>query len=155
MQSYTLRFTQNYRIVLAIILPCLGIIPFILVMATWFPNLPEGSALTVIYLFLGLCIAATFFLIKKSMPRVQVQLKGEKLSFRFMDHYAFSPSAFELDITDIRGISFGYLNDHFSLKTARYPYRFNLSRASKKEEDGQQFYDFLETIAGKMAEREQ
>lgn len=150
MQEFTLRFSRTYPIILAIVLPCLLIVPFIFLMATYFPDLSEGAALTVIFTFMGVMLGIVFLLIKLSIPKVKVTVYADSLQFRFISSSPFGPGDFRLRLADIKA---GFVHDgeggpYISLRCRTRPRRFNLSAVSSKEKDQEHFVEF----AGRLAE---
>ncbi|WP_445748929.1 hypothetical protein [Polaribacter sp.] len=125
MNSYNVRYINNYKIALAIILPTLlTIYPFILLMQQ-FPKLDALQSYLIIFLFLGAVILLTFWLIKALNPKVNVIISETEIKIQFPRNNLFYPSNFTFKTTEI--CSFSYVNsfDFKSLKNGS-PYKNHL-----------------------------
>jgi len=153
MIKYEVRYGNSYKIVLAIVLPSLfTIYPFILLMQ-FFPNLNDIEMYIVIYLFLGLLIAITLWLVLNIYPKAILGIGENEISITFFKKNLLSPNDFTVKSSQIKQIMSKTTPDYKGLKSSRYikfewkgdnyllfettihPHKFQLSAASYSDEE--------------------
>jgi hypothetical protein len=170
MSSCKVRYGNNYKIVLAIVLPMLlTVYPFILLMQG-FSTLNIWQFYLIIYLFLGFVILFTLWLVKKIYTTVIVSINNTEIKIEFLQKNLFSPSDFTLKTHEIKSVSCKNTLDFKSLKngsivrnisngdsclivkTSIKPSKFQLSAFTYTLEDQNNFDKIVSEIA-KFAER--
>ena len=134
--SYPVRYGRNYRVVLAIVLPALSIVPFIFIMRLFtFEN--ELQEYIAIYLFLAVLAVCTLWLVKNIYPKAIVGVQGEQISIHFPEHNFLSPANFSFQISDITSHTIGSIgtDEYLLLELKNPPRKFQISPRSYSEED--------------------
>ena len=135
-KTFNVRYGRNYKVVLAIVLPCLLIVPFILVMHQY-PDLEEWKVWVIIYTFLGCVISLGIWLALRVYPPTELSIHKNEISLWF-DHSNFlSPPDFSFQIADITSFTRGEIGEaeYFIFETRNPSRKFQVSASSDKVED--------------------
>lgn len=136
--EYPLRYGRNYKVVLAIILPCLLIIPFVFLMQNEVLKfLAEWQIWTIVFLFLGLLIALCLLLVLSVYPAAVLVISGDELSIQFERRYWFSPANFSFKFDEIVSFTSNFIgtDEYFIIKTKNPSRTFQISVISRSIED--------------------
>ena len=154
MKQYKVTYSKIINLVLAMTLPCLLIIPAIVLIARYLPDLPDwgvGSIITVLMLLIiGIALKATFGMISKGV----LILNDDGFVVEFTERKQFTPESFEIKIADITRFKPHIANANFymSFTTTVAPGQFTISGNNNRDaEDMVTFLELMQTIA-KMVE---
>lgn len=155
MKQFSIRFDKTHNIVLALILPPMLIIPLIVVMAVYFPHLPDWVIGGTIAVFMVLILVYTLLLVKRLSPKGVLLLYPDRFVVEFPNKTAFTPRDFEIMAQDIEKCVAGVTQAGFYLRfvTSVTPRRFNLSAGSKNDDDTEAFEDLMRAIGAMLAGR--
>ena len=135
-KTFNVRYGRNYKVVLAIVLPCLLIVPFILLMQ-YVKFLEEWKVWVIIYIFLGCIISLSLWLVLRVYPSTEFSIRKNEISLSF-DHSNFlSPPDFSFLIADITSFTRGEIGEaeYFIFETCNPSRKFQVSASSDKVED--------------------
>ena len=136
LKQFSVRYGRNYKVVLAIVLPSLLIVPFIFLIQG-FKSLEEWKVWLIIYGFLGMLISLTLWLTFRVYPSTILSINKNEISLSFERTNFISPSDFSFNISDI--ISFTRRDiggdEYFLFKTRNPIRKFQVSSSSKSFED--------------------
>lgn len=156
MKQYKVTYSKIINLVLAMTLPCLLIIPAIILMARYLPDLPDwavGSIITVLMLLIiGIALKATFSMISKGV----LILNDDGFVVEFTERKRFTPESFEIKIADITRFKPHIENANFymSFTTTVAPGQFTISGNNNRDaEDMATFLELMQTIAQMVEEK--
>ena len=144
-KEFPVRYGRTYKVVLALVLPSLLIIPFIFLMIG-FKELKEWQEWTIIYTFLGAVIGLSIWLSLRVYPKALFCISRHEISLVFDHDYLLAPSDFTFNVEDITAFKEGTIGtDSYYIFETRNPHRkFQISSVSYKVED---MLDFNEAMA--------
>ncbi|MCG3166683.1 MAG: hypothetical protein POELPBGB_02463 [Bacteroidia bacterium] len=150
-KQFPIRYGRNYKVVMAIVLPCLLIWPFIEAMELLQP-LPEWQLWASIFLFLGIVSAFSVWLATRVYPPATLSINNEQISLKFDSSNFLSPTDFTFSIADITAFTRGDVRgDEYFVFTTRNPRRkFQLSASTYKVEDMLLFNQAMVEISEKV-----
>ena len=144
MKQYPVRYGRYIRVVIAIVLPCFIILPFIEVMQLFKP-LEDWLAYVLIYAFLACLIFFVLRLVKIIYPPAVLSVGKKQLNIRFTAIYFLRPADFTIHVSDIKSFTCGNLGDaeYMRFETQSRPRKFQLSARSSSEMDLAAFKEAL------------
>ncbi|MBC7915983.1 MAG: hypothetical protein H7Y07_17875 [Pyrinomonadaceae bacterium] len=137
--QYQVRYGRNYKVVLAIVLPSLLIVPFILVLRMY-PSLEEWKVWTIIITFLGAISFLSVWLAIRVYPPTILGINGDTISFSFKRADFLSPSDFSFKVADITSIT------PREIRGDQY-YIFEISNPSRKFQVSSASYDWEDSLS--------
>lgn len=134
--EFPARVGRNYKVVLAIILPCLLIVPFIYFLqgnrieAEW-------NLWAVIIVFLALVITLSLWLALRSFPRAVISLQQNTIKIQFEKRAIFSRNNISINFPDIMSFTSKQLggDEYFVMKTKGPKRKLQFSPASNNKND--------------------
>lgn len=135
-KQFPVRYGRNYKVVLAIILPSLAIVPFIFWMQG-FKSLEEWKIWLIIFVFLGVIIIMSIWLAMRVYPEAILTINKDEISFSFTAGKLMSPVDFSFNLSDITSFKRHEINgaEYFLFETQN-PYRkFQISASTSSVED--------------------
>lgn len=147
-KQFSVRYGRNYKVVLALVLPCLLILPFILWMQRYPPH-EEWKIWLTIFIFLGAVISLSIWLAVRSYPPTVLSINDNEISLSF-DHTKFlSPSDFSFYITDITSFNRREIrgDEYFIFETSNPSRKFQISSASYEVENFLSFNEAMVEIS--------
>lgn len=150
-KSFPVRYGRNYKVVLAIVLPCLLIGPFIKAMQLIQP-LEEWLLWVSIFGFLGIIGAFSVWMATRVYPEATLSINNNEISLRFNASNFLTPSDFSFNIHDITFFTRGSIgSDEYYIITTQKPRRkFQLSASTYKVEDMLLFNQAMAEISEKV-----
>ncbi len=150
-KSFPVRYGRNYKVVMAIVLPCITILPFIKAMQLLQP-LSEWQLWTSIFLFLGIIITFSIWLAKRVYPPATLSINNEQISLKFDSSNYLSPADFTFSIADITAFTRGEIRgDEYFVFTTQNPRRkFQISASTYTMEDLLLFNEVMTEISEKV-----
>ena len=136
--QYPIRYGRNYKVVLAIVLPCLLIIPFIFLMQNEvFKTWAEWEIWAAVFLFLGLLIALCLFLVFRVYPSAVLVINDNVFSIQFERSNWFGPTDFSFRFDEIVSFTSNFIgtDEYFLIKTKNPNHTFQISAASRSYEE--------------------
>lgn len=142
MQEYRVQVTQAHKVVIVLVfVPLLIVLPGIAIMGLY-TNLPDWAALTLSAVIMGLCIAATLYLVKQISPQVNYRISGNNHFVEVLHPNPFAIKSFGFETYDITG--FNVLTyrgrPYFTLYVKGYPGSFSVNAASLSDADAEVFF---------------
>ncbi len=149
--QFPVRYGRNYKVVMAIVLPCLLIWPFIEAMQLIEP-LEEWLLWLSIFGFLGIIGAFSVWMAMRVYPEATLSINNDEVSLRFNASNFLSPTDFTFTIDDITFFTRGTIgSDEYYIITTRNPRRkFQLSASTYKVEDMLLFNEAMVEISEKV-----
>lgn len=149
--QFPIRYGRNYKVVMAIVLPCLLIWPFIEALQLIKP-LEEWLLWVSIFGFLGIISAFSVWLATRTYPPATLTINNNQLSLKFDASRFLSPTDFTFSIDDITFFTRGEIRgDEYYTITTRNPRRkFQLSASTYKVEDMLLFNQAMAEISEKV-----
>jgi hypothetical protein len=150
-QTFPVRYGRNYKVVMAIVLPCLLIWPFIEAMQLIKP-LEEWLVWVSIFGFLGIISAFSVWMATRVYPEATLSINNNEISLQFNPSRFLSPTDFTFTIDDITFFTRGtFGSDEYYIITTRNPRRkFQLSASTYKVEDMMLFNQAMVEISEKV-----
>lgn len=150
-ETFPVRYGRNYKVVMAIVLPCLLIWPFIEAMQR-IQHLEEWILWVSIFGFLGIISAFSVWLATRVYPEATLSINNDEVSLRFNPASFLSPTDFTFTIDDITFFTRGSIGgDEYYIITTRNPRRkFQLSASTYKVEDMLLFNQAMVEISEKV-----
>ena len=150
-KQVNIRYGRNYKVVLAIVLPCLLIWPFILLMQQ-FKSLEEWQVWVIIYAFLGVIISLTLWLVLNVYPKATLSFYRDEISLTFKPGIFPGPSGFSFFLPDIISLTLHQIGgDGYYVFETRNPKRkFQVSPVSRSLEELTSFNEMMEEIREKI-----
>lgn len=149
--QYIVRYGRNYKLGLAIVLPSLLLVPFIIFLSA-FKSLQEWMLWLIIFGFLGIVISLSMWLVFRVYPLATIIITQNEISLLFKRSGLPGPSDFSIYISDIHSFTRHQIggNDYFLFET-RNPFRkFQVSAASDSLEDIISFYEAMSELGEKV-----
>ena len=153
-KTFRVRLVQGWKVVLAMVLPPLLILPCIYLLAR-IRGLSEPVVFgAVSVMVLSLCGAA-IWLVFRCISLVDYSVEGEQHRVEVMRPIFLSVRSFGFGIAEVTGFqifqSKGRL--YFTVMMRGYPGKFSINAASDREEDAAQFRELMLLVAERLAER--
>lgn len=150
-QTFPVRYGRNYKVVMAIVLPCLLIAPFIYAMKLIQP-MEEWLLWISIFGFLGIIGAFSVWIATRVYPEATLSIHNNQVSLRFNASGFLSPTDFTFTTDDIIFFTRGTIGtDEYYIITTRNPRRkFQLSASTYKLEDMLLFNQAMVEISEKV-----
>ena len=147
-KEFPVRYGRNYKVVLAIILPCLLIVPFIFLMQK-FKSMEEWEVWVVIYTFLGAIIGLSVWLVLRIYPKTIFCIRYNEISLVFDHTNLFSPKDFTFNVEDITAFTEGTIrtDSYYIFETQNPSRKFQVSAISYKVEDMLDFNEAMVEIS--------
>lgn len=144
-KDFPVRYGRIYKVVLALVMPSLLIVPFIFLMIR-FKELDEWKVWFTIYTFLGAIIGLSIWLALRLYPKALFCISHQEISLVFNRDNLFAPSDFTFNITDISAFKEGIIgtDSYYIFETKNPNRKFQVSAISYKVED---MLDFNEAMA--------
>jgi hypothetical protein len=148
---FPVRYGSNYKVVMAIVLPCLLIWPFIEAMQL-IPPLEEWQLWLAIFVFLGIIIAFSIWLAMRVYPSATLSVSNNQVSLKFDANNFLSPTDFSFPISDITAFTRGELggDEYFVITTQNPRRKFQLSASTYSVEDMLLFNEAMVLISEKV-----
>lgn len=129
------RYGRSYKVILAIVLPSLLILPFIFWMQGY-KSLEEWKVWLIVFTFLGIIISLSVWLALRIYPPTILRINKNEISLLFDPGNFLRPSDFSFKISDIVSITRHQMGeDEYFLFETRNPLRkFQVSSSSKSVE---------------------
>lgn len=149
--QHAVRYGRNYRIILAIVLPCLGIAPFIWI-AQYIKLPEEWQEYVLIYAFLGLLITIVFWLIKNVYPKATLIIGDNYFSVNFVKKGLFKHRDFSVNLDDVIRFNTGDMagDDYIRFKTKNPNRTFQLTARTHSEEHNNEFQTAMWKLSDKL-----
>jgi len=127
-KQFPVRYGRNYKVVLAIVLPGLLTIPFILWMQKY-PNLAEWEIWLFIISFLGVIISTSLWLSMRVYPPCIFSINNQVVSLSFSRRNLLSPSDFSFNVADITSFTRGEIrgDEYFVFEIQQPACKFQVS----------------------------
>ncbi len=153
-QIFRVRLAQAWKVVLAIVLPSLLILPGIFLLAK-IRGLPESvvfGAITV--MVFGLC-GASIWLVFRSIARVDYSIEGMQHRVDVVRPNFLTVGSFDFATEEVTGFQVGRSNErlYFTLMLRGYPGKFSINAASDRPEDVAEFEELMRLVAARLDER--
>ncbi|MGE0635698.1 MAG: hypothetical protein AB7P01_04600 [Bacteroidia bacterium] len=150
-KTFPVRYGRNYKVVMAIVLPCLLIWPFIEALQLLKP-LEEWQLWLSIFAFLGIVSAFSVWLAMRVYPPAFMSIDKDRISLTFDAGNFLSPSDFTFLISDITAFTRGEVgSDEYYIITTQNPRRkFQLSASTYSVEDMLLFNEAMVEISEKV-----
>jgi len=147
-KQFYVRYGNNYRVVLAIVFPCLSIAPFIVLMQLFKP-LSEWLVLSIIFAFLGGLILLVLWLVKSVYPKAILSLNENEISLRFKQGNFLSPADFSFSASNVISFETGDLSgdDYMRFKLKNPVRKFQLSAGARSVEEYLAFNEAMVEIS--------
>lgn len=131
-----MRYGQNYKVGLAIVLPSLLLIPFILLIAE-FKFIQEWLLWLIIFGFLGFVISLSMWLVFRVYPLTTLIINQNEISLLFKRSGFPGPSNFSFYITDVYSFTQNEIGgrEYFIIETQNPFRKFQISSASNSLDD--------------------
>lgn len=135
-REFPVRYGRTYKVVLALTLPSLLIIPFILVLSR-FKDLPEWQIWTFIILILGSVIGLSLWLVSNVYPKAIISIGKQEINLVFNKEKLLSPSDFSFMVSDIVNFKAGAIGsgNYYNFETQNPRRKFQISALSYEEGD--------------------
>lgn len=149
--EFPVRVGQIYKVVLAIVLPCLLIVPFIYFLQhARFKE--EWFVWVAIVFFLAMLITLSRWLVLISYPKVVISIQETIIDIRFKKQLFFGRKNISLYFSDIISFTSKQLGDdeYFVIKTKNPKRKLQISASSNSEKDLLAFERAMLQIAGKL-----
>ncbi|HOZ91262.1 MAG TPA: hypothetical protein PKX59_10115 [Bacteroidia bacterium] len=148
---FPIRYGRNYKVVMAIVLPCLLIWPFIEALQLIKP-LEEWLLWVSIFGFLGIISAFSVWLATRVYPEATLSIHNNQVSLKFNSSNFLSPADFTFTIADITSFTRGEVgSDEYYIIITQNPRRkFQLSASTYKVEDMLLFNQAMVEISEKV-----
>lgn len=153
-KQYTIRYGHNYKVLLAIVLPSLLIIPFIL-LVQFLPEMEEWKIWLIIFAFLSALISLTLWLVMRIYPTTLLTIDSDKISLSFKNINFLSPADFSFNIADITSMTSGEIggDEYFIFEVRNPDCKFQVSPASNEIDDFLSFNEAMVEISEKVNSR--
>jgi hypothetical protein len=150
-ETFPVRYGRNYKVVMAIVLPCLLIWPFIEAMQL-IESLEEWLLWVSIFGFLGIISAFSVWMAMRVYPEATISINNNQISLKFNTSNFLSPVDFTFTIADITSITRGEIRgDEYYVITTQNPRRkFQLSQSTYSVEDMLLFNEAMVEISEKV-----
>ncbi|HLP50785.1 MAG TPA: hypothetical protein VK154_07870 [Chitinophagales bacterium] len=147
MREYKLRMVQKGKVVVAIVLPAVLILPLVYV-TTKYPAMPAWLLISLIVAAMGAMIALVLWLIKRVAPKVLVRVSKEGLQVEFIIKGFLMPANFAINWNQLTNFWYDeYEGAWFmSFETNTRPAAFQLSPVSNNEGDVEIFAEALDDV---------
>ncbi len=147
-KQFTVRYGRNYKIVLAIVLPCLLIVPFIL----WMQNQKSNEEWIIwlnIFAFLIAVIFLSLWLVLQTYPRALFSINKNEISLSFERSNFLNPSNFSFNVIDIKSFTLGKIggDEYYVFETRNPSRKFQISASSRQLEDLLSFNEAMVEIS--------
>ncbi len=149
--EFPARVGQIYKVVLAIILPCLLIVPFIYFLQ-YVRFKEEWFLWIVIVVFLAMLITLSLWLVLHSYPKALISIQETTIDIRFKKQLFFGRKNISFYFSDIISCTSKQLGDdeYFVIKTKNPNRKLQISASSNNEHDLVAFERAMLQIAGKL-----
>ncbi len=149
--EFPARVGQIYKVVLAIALPCLLIVPFIYFLQ-YARIKEEWSVWVVIIVFLAMLITISLWLVLISYPKVVISIQETTIDIRFKKQLFFSRKKSCIHFSDIISFTNKQLggDEYFVIKMKNPNRKLQISASSNNEHDLVAFERAMLQIAGKL-----
>ena len=146
-KTFAVRYGRNYKVVLAIILPCLLIIPFVLLLQV-FKSLEEWKIWLIIFVFLGAVISLCLWLVLRVYPPTELNINENEISLSFAHRNFLSPADFSFNVADITSFTRHEIrgDEYFVFETRNPARKFQISPSSDSIDDFLSFNEALTAI---------
>lgn len=148
LKQFPVRYGRNYKVVLAIVLPCLLIVPFIMLLHGYKP-LEEWKVWLIVFAFLGLVISLSVWLTLRVYPKTVLSINSNEISLSFDQNNFLSPTDFNFDIADIISFTQHEIKggEYFLFETQNPIRKFQVSSSSNSVEDLLSFNEAMTEIS--------
>lgn len=149
--EFPARVGRNYKVVLAIILPCLLIVPFIYFLQCNRIE-AEWNLWAVIIVFLALVIALSLWLALRSYPRAVICIQQNTIKIQFKKPAIFSHNNISINFSDIISFTSKLLggDEYFVMRTKDPKRTLQFSPSSNNENELLAFERGMQQIAEKL-----
>lgn len=153
-KTFRVRVAQAWKVVLALVLPPLLILPGIWLLAQ-FRGLPESVVAGVITVMVVSVCGAAIWLVFRSIPHVDYSVEGERHQVEVLRPTLLSVRSFDFGIGEVTGFRVGESKGrlYFTLTMSGYPGKFSINADSDREKDVEQFRELLLLVAERLDER--
>ncbi len=150
-KQFNIRYGSNFKVVLAIVLPCLSIAPFILLMQRFQP-LGEWELLFIIFAFLACLISFSVWLALRVYPAAILSIYRDEIRLKFDSSNFLSPGDFSFMVKDITSFTRREIRgeEYFVIKTRNPDRKFQVSVSSYKADDYLSFTEAMAEISEKL-----
>lgn len=147
-KQFKVRYGRNYKVVLAIVLPNLLIIPFIWLMLK-FQSLDEWKLWLIIFIFLGGLFSFSIWLTLRVYPPTVFKISKTEISLSFAPGNFLGPKDFSFNVSQITSFTSAEIRgDEYFIFEIRNPHRkFQVSPTSYKVEDLLSFNEAMVEIS--------
>jgi hypothetical protein len=144
-KQFSVRCGNTYKVVLAIILPCILIVPFIFLMQNYKP-MAELKAWFIVFAFLGVLIFSSKWLALKIYPTAVLSISKNEISLVFDSGNFLSPSNFSFNFSDINSLTSEKIMDgkYFTFQTKNPVRNFQVSLSTNDIDD---LLSFIQAMA--------
>ena len=147
-KQFNVRYGRNYKVVLAIVLPNILIVPFIWFMLKY-QHLEEWKLWLIIFIFLACLISFSIWLALKVYPPTVFSISKNEISLSFDPGNFFSTKDFSFNVAQITSFTSGKISgDEYFIFETRNPHcKFQISPYSYKVEDFLSFNEAMVEIS--------
>lgn len=147
MQEYKLRMVQKGKVVVAIVLPAVLILPLVYV-TTKYPAMPAWLLISLIVAAMAAMITLVLWLIKRVAPKVLVRVSKEGLQVEFITKGYLMPADFTISWNQLTNFWYDEYDGAWfmSFETNTRPTAFQLSPVSNNEGDVEVFAEALDDV---------
>ena len=149
--EFSVRIGRNYKIVLAITLPCLLIVPFIFILQ-WYHPKEEWSVWVIIFIFLAMLITLCLWLVLRLYPKAIIRFGQDGIEIQFQKQVFYRRANISLNFSDIISFTNRQLggDEYYVVKTKNPKRKFQLSPVSDSENNLLAFEQAMLQIAEKI-----
>lgn len=147
-KEFPVRYGRTYKVVLALVMPCLLIVPFIFFMQR-FKSMEEWEVWVIIYTFLGAVIGLSIWLALRAYPKAVFCISREEISLVFNHDYLLAPNDFTFKVEDITAFREGTIgtDSYYIFETQNPARKFQVSATSYKVKDMLDFNEAMVEIS--------
>ncbi len=149
--EFNVRIGRNYKIVLAIVLPCLLIVPFIFILRGYGP-LEEWSVWVIIFVFLAILMSLCLWLVLHLYPKAAISFRQNGMTIQFQKQVFYRRANISVNFSEIISFTNHQLggDEYYMVKTKNPKRKFQLSPVSDSVNDLLAFEQAMLQIAEKL-----
>ncbi len=150
-KEYPVRYGNIYKVVLAIVLPCLLIIPFIMLMQPY-KHLEEWKAMLIIFVFLGFIMSLCLCLVFNVYPAAILRMDNKIISLSFNKMNPLAPRNFSFHVNEITSLTRREIggDEYFVFKLRSPARKFQISASSRQWEVTLDLDEAMDEIASML-----
>lgn len=152
-QRFNIRYGSNIKIVLAIVLPCLLIVPFVFLMQ-YFKPMEEWLVWLIVFAFLIAVALLSVLMAVRLYPKALLSINEQEISLTFESGMFLTPKDFSFIPSDICSFTRHELrgDEYYRFRTQNPTRRFQVSSLSYSIEDLSLFSEAMAEV-GKLVQQ--